>query len=272
MGTGEAQAGQFPGVQPSLNNAIGANNYIAQGGIQAPIGAYSSNLTNNINTGLPQSVGAPGGGPNALTQMNPYLKQYFDAASLPITQTYQNTTMPNVIGNSAMTGTVGGSGQANATNLANSGLGQALGNLAAGIYEPAYAQAQQLSAQEQMQGQALQTQSAQQAQQLAANEIMQGRGIGANLYGQGLGMTQNAIGMAPSLAEAAYIPSEKMMGAGATAQNQLQNILDTAYGNLTTQAQYPFQELNQLGTGIGTVGGLGAGTQQTIAPNMGGFK
>jgi hypothetical protein len=262
----------FQGVQPSLNNAIGANNVIAQGGLAGPIGSYNTNLMNQVQSGMPSSVGSPGGGPDALSQMNPYLKQYYDAAALPLTQTYQNATMPNIVGNAAQTGTVGGSGQNQATNLANNQLAQCLGNLAAGIYEPAFAQAQSLSAQEQMQNQALSTQSAQQAQQLGAQELMQGRGIGANLFGQGLGMTQNAIGMAPSLAAGAYIPANQMIKSGQTAQNQLQQILDSAYGNLGIQSQWPQQQLNQFGQGLSTVGGLGQGTQTQTGPSQGGFK
>jgi hypothetical protein len=269
MGDGQTS---FQGVQPSLNNAIGMNNAIAQGGLAGPIGSYNTNLMNQIQSGMPQSVGSPGGGPNALSQMNPYLQQYYNAAALPLTQTYQNATMPNIVGNAAQTGTVGGSGQTNATNLANSGLAQGLGNLAAGIYEPAFAQAQGLSAQEQMQNQALATQSAQQAQQLGAQELMQGRGIGANLFGQGLGMTQNAIGMAPSLAQGAYIPAQEMMQSGQTAQNQLQQILDSAYNNLFAQSQWPQQQLGVLGQGLGTVGSLGQGTTTQIQPSQGGFK
>lgn len=263
-------AGSFPGTQNFLNNAIGSENAIAQGGLMPGIQGYASSLMNQIPA--PSSVGAPGGGPSALSQMNPYLEKYFNAAALPMEQQYQNVTAPNLLANFAGTGTVGGSGMENAFKNAQSGLAQGLGTLSANIYEPAWAQAQSLSAQEQMQNQALMTQSAQQAQQLRGQEQMQAQGLGAGLYGQGLNLTQEAIGNAPSLAAGSYIPSQQMYQSGQNQQNYLQSILDNAYQNLTSQGMWPFQELSMLGQGLGTVGGLGAGSQQVSLSGQGSMK
>jgi hypothetical protein len=79
---------------------------------------------------------------------NQYLQAYYNAAAQPLTQQYQQTTAPNIVGNAAQTGTVGSAGENQAFSNANTSLAEGLGNLAAGIYEPAYesAAAQQQAA------------------------------------------------------------------------------------------------------------------------------
>lgn len=164
-----------------------------------------------------------------LSPNNPYLAQYFNTAAQPMINQYTQATAPNILQSAAQTGGLGGSGQAEAFKNAQSGLAEGLGNLGAGIYEPAYAQGVQ-------------------NQQAAA---------------------QNA----PNLASGQYIPSQQLMQSGQVGQNQAQNVLQTAYNNLYGTAQYPFQELSQLGGALGQAGG-GAGSSLQIGaqPGAGGMK
>lgn len=231
----------FPGVQNYLNNAIGEQNWLQQGGVNVPIQQYLQNVWQGIghqNAGLM----APGG-------QNPFLAAEFNAAAQPVTQTYQNVTAPNILSNAASAGGVGGSGQRNAFNAANTTLGDTLANLAAGIYGPAY----------------------QQSQALANQNFQQALGLGSGLFGQGLGITSNAAGMAPGLASAAYIPSQQLWQSGQQGQNQLQNILNTAYGNLYGQSQWPYQAVNMFGQGVGQVGSLGGGTNINVETGSSGW-
>lgn len=205
-------------VAPLTPQQLQSMNMVSQqsGGTQGFLNAAENQQLNTINGGML--------GPN-----NPYLAQYFNTAAQPMIQQYEQATAPNIVSNAAQTGTIGGSGQAQAFNNANTSLAQGLGNLAAGIYEPAYAQGVQ-------------------NQQAAA---------------------QNA----PNLATGQYIPSQELMQSGQVGQNQAQNVLQTAYNNLYGTAQYPFQELSQLGGALGQAGG-GAGSTLQIGsqPGAGGMK
>lgn len=253
----------FPGVQNYLNNAIGQENWLQQGGVNVPIQQYMGNVWQGLgqqNTGLGTATAAQNAGLLAPGGQNPFLAAEFNAAAQPVTQTYQNVTAPNIVGNAASAGGVGGSGQRNAFNAANTTLGDTLANLAAGIYGPAYQQSQALANQNFLQGQGLGNQNFQQA-----------LGLGGNLFGQGLGITTNAAGMAPSLASAAYIPSQQLWQSGQQGQNQLQNILNTAYQNLYGQSQWPYQALNMLGQGVGQVGSLGGGTNVNVQTGSSGW-
>lgn len=102
----------------------------------------------------------------------------------------------------------------------------------------------------------------------AQSELAQGLGNMAtdmfgNAYNTGLDATLRAQGMAPSLANAQYIPAQQLMGAGNVGQNQAQNIMDVGTRNLTNQANWPFQALQNLGQALGTAGG---GQTVTINP------
>jgi len=282
MGVGQAQGG-FQGTQNFANNAIGAENYLLNGGAFNLANAPVNNSTTQPagvgsipspfgNMGAMSPLSAGGNPSNATFNVqgqpsgaNPYLQQYYNAAAQPMVQNYQNAVAPNLLANFASSGTVGGSGQTAAFNNAQSQLSQGLGSLGAQIYEPAWAQTQQIAANEAMQGQALQAQAGMQAQQNAANELMQQRGLAADLF-------SGAIGNTPALTANAYTPANEMAQAGAQQQNQLQNILNNAYGNLNTQAMWPYQALSSLGSGIAQMGGLGGGTQITTGSGMGGWK
>lgn len=230
--------GPFQGTQNAINTSIGNNQALAGGG----------GLNMGAQLGQNQLGEAQNYGQQLLSQQNPYLANYYNAAAQPMIQNYENAVAPNILGNAASTGGVGGSGMQAAFGQAQSNLGQQLGNLSANIYEPAYAQ----------------------NQALAANLYGQGLGEQAGLTGQGFGMQQTAIGQTPSLIDAAYTPANQMMQSGAMGQNQIQNVLNSAYQNLYAQGQWPYTALNQLGGGLGNY--PTAGTQTTRLTGGGSMK
>ena len=275
--------GSFGGVQPALNNALGTESAIASGGALPQIGKVGQGtLTQSGQIGRNMlSQGNQAGqnilneaqnyGNQIMSQQNPYLAKYANAAALPMIQNYQNAIAPNLLANFASNGTVGGSGQQQAFGLAESGLAQGLGNLNASIYEPAWAQSQQLAAN--MYGQGLGEQAGLTGQGLSGLTGLREAGLSnlGNLESQGLGLTQGALSNIPNLASAAYIPSQQLMQSGALGQNQAQNVLNTGYQNLYNQATWPYQELNMLGQGFGNYP-QGTGTQQTTSTGNGSMK
>jgi len=94
--------------------------------------------------------------------------------------------------------------------------------------------------------------------------------LGANIYEPAYqferGAQEQAAQGAGNVAGAQFIPSQELMQSGSTGQNQAQNILNTAYQNLYTKAQYPFMELSQLGQAIPLSVG-GAGSQVSVGPS-----
>lgn len=171
----------------------------------------SQNFLNQAEGEQAQTIAGQGLAPN-----NPYLADYFNAAAQPLTQQFEQATAPNILANAASTGTVGSAGMKQAFGNAETSLAQGLGNLGAGIYEPAYA--------------------------------------------QGVQNQQNAAQNAPNLASGQFIPSSQLSASGQIGQNQAQNVLSTQYQNLLGQANYPMQELNQLGAALGLASGGGGNT------------
>lgn len=80
-------------------------------------------------------------------QNNPYLNSMYNQAATQLTNQYTNATQPGMVAQGEQTGSLGGTGNQNAQQQAQYGLGQGLGTLGANIYEPAYAQGQQLQLQ-----------------------------------------------------------------------------------------------------------------------------
>ena len=277
QGLGNVASPSFGGTQGYLNNAIGAENYLLTGGASQLSGPWGQQNLQPVGVGSTPSpfgsgqpsTGGSGGGNVPVAGggagMNPYLAQYYNAAAQPLTQNFQNTVAPNLLANFANSGTVGGSGQQQAFNTAESNLSRGLADLGANLYEPAYQQAQQIASNQAMQTQALNAQAGMQSQQLSANELMQQRGLAADLF-------RNAISNAPALAQAAYIPANQMAASGAAGQNQLQNILNNAYGNLNTQGMWPYQVLSNLGAGVQGIGGMGQGSSSSTMSGQGGWK
>jgi hypothetical protein len=191
-------------------------------------------------------------------QTNQYLQQYFNAAAQPMEQQFQQTIAPNLLQNAAQTGTLGSAGAAQGMQNAQTALSQGLGNLAAGIYEPAYSQG--LTATQNAVNQGLNT-------GLSASQ--QGLNTGLSAAGQGLNAGMNAMNMAPGLSSAMYNPAQQQYNFGQYGQTQAQNTLNQAYQNLQNQANWPFTALNMLGQGINTAAGGGStGTSVATSPSQ----
>jgi hypothetical protein len=194
MGLTEQQAG---GAQGFLNNAMADQNYMASGALLSP--------------------------------NNPYLAQYFNAAAAPMIQNYEQAVAPNLLQNAAQTGTLGSAGSQQAFGNAQTALAQGLGNLGAGIYEPAYnqgLQATQAAAQGApalAQGQFIPSQElygmGQQGQQQAQNVLNTGYSNQyqqamwpfqeLNFLGQGLGMAAGGGGSGTTISQSPYQGSGK---------------------------------------------------------------
>lgn len=69
---------------------------------------------------------------------NPYTPAVFDVAAQNATQQYQQATAPNIVQQGFNTGTLGSSGMAQNFQDAQAGLGEVLGNIAAGVFNNAY--------------------------------------------------------------------------------------------------------------------------------------
>lgn len=119
-------------VAPLTPQQLQAMNLTSQqtGGAQGLLNAAEQQQQNTIQGGML--------GPN------PYLNEYYRAAAQPMVNEYEFATAPNILQSAAQSGGLGGSGQAEAFSNAQSGLATGLGDLAANIYEPAYAQERQL--------------------------------------------------------------------------------------------------------------------------------
>jgi hypothetical protein len=272
--------GNLGGQNALMNNAIGqlGNQNAITGNAVGQLGNENALANQYQQAGAGMASNIMGGG-----LMNPsdnqYLQQYFNAAAQPLTQQFQQTVAPGILQNAAQTGTLGSAGQAQAYGNAENALSQGLGNLAAGIYEPAYAQ--NLSATTGMLGQGMNTAANMYGQGLGTAASLLGQGMGnatslygqgmqeaGNIYGQQLQAAQNAGQMAPQLTNAMYQVPQQLMQSGATGQQQAQNVLNTAYQNLTGQANWPLQALSDLGQGLSTAsGGGGTSVQVGTSPS-----
>jgi hypothetical protein len=78
------------------------------------------------------------GGANLNPSTNQYLQSYYNAASQPLIQQFQQATDPSILGNAVMSGNLQSSAPQQQESNAQTALAQGLGNLGANIYEPAY--------------------------------------------------------------------------------------------------------------------------------------
>jgi hypothetical protein len=267
-----------PGTLPGTSGVLGAmNNLSGIGGMLGGIGGVGSGALPGMNT-----LSDFASGKYLSPSTNPNLQAYYNAAAAPMTQQFQNAIAPEIMANAAQTGSVGGTGATTAMNQAQFGLGQGLSNLAAGIYEPAYMQGQQLQ-----QGAAStmgqlglgqgQLQLGQQQNQISAANAMTGANsvmgnLGLGLGGLGLNQQQMQLAAAqglPGMAMAGYQPLSALYGAGATQQQGAQNQLDVTRSNAMQQFQFPFQLLSMLGSAFGGTSGAG-GQTTSISPIIGG--
>jgi len=113
-------------------------------------------------------------------------------------------------------------------------------------------------------------------QALNTGEYNLGQGLGtlgANIFEpafqQGQQLQYNAAQGLPAAAMSLYSPLSAQYSAGATQQQQSQNVLNTNYQNALSQAQWPFAMLSELGGAFGATSGAG-GTTIGSQPIIGG--
>lgn len=86
-------------------------------------------------------------------------------------------------------------------------------------------------------------------------------------YQQGQQLQYNAGANLPNAAMSLFSPLSALYGAGATQQQNAQNILNTQYQNSVASTQWPFQLLGQLAGAFGSTAGAG-GTTRATEPYM----
>lgn len=239
-------------------NLYGGNQYLNSllyGG-NSPASQYAQNLMGTYGSGGPQNM-AQALGQGLLSQtasgnitQNPYLNSMYQQASLPIIQQWQNQIQPGLESAFSSAGRYGNVNQnptgslASSLNQAQTGLGQALGNLGANLYGNAYGQ--NLQAQTSAQNALATLGLGQSGQQINLGTLLgnlQGQNVNAasalNLGGaQGAGVQLSAATSLPNLAMSGYSPYSALANAGQT--------MDT-YNN--ANQQYQEQVYNYLNGG-----------------------
>ena len=98
--------------------------------------------------------------------------------------------------------------------------------------------------------------------------------LATNIYGgnyqQERGRQLGALQMMPQTMQAAYLPSQALMGVGAQKQEQTQAELDAAYANAIAKSEYPFALLSGFGSALGQAG-PGGGKSSVNTRNQGQF-
>lgn len=126
-------------VQSQVLGGLGGMNPAMSQGLAGILGINpkaQSMLNQNANSVLATATHNPA--------MNPYLNQYYNAAALPMEQQFEYSTDPALMAQAQQAGAMNSSGFQQQQGLAQSALAQGLGNLGAGIYEPAWQQGEQL--------------------------------------------------------------------------------------------------------------------------------
>lgn len=294
------------GGSAALNQAQGTLGSIASGAdpLMQQAAAANYGLLNNPYINQAQAANAAiVGGQNLYASSNPYLQSYLQAGMLPMIQNYEQAVAPNIVANAVGGGGLGGSGESQAFQNAQSALAQGLGTYAAGVVEPAYQAAlgQQAAAIQAAPGllspyeTGISNLGNLVGQQTAAAGALPGTvtpqisaagqipgmiqpqisaaGALPGMYQPQLsaataipGMLapqQTAIAQTPSLVSGAYTPSQELMAAGTTQQQQAQNVLNTLFQN----QMMPYNML-QMGAGLVSPisGGSGQSFQVSTAP------
>jgi hypothetical protein len=222
---------------------------------------------------------------------NKALQDYLNAGMAPIVANYQTAVAPNILSNAVATGGLGSSGAAEAFSNAQAELARSLGDYSAQVIEPAY-QAERGLQQQAIMGapgllapsqQAIGQMGSLLGQQAGAAQGLPGmlspqlqaaQGMAGTLSpqlqaaGQIPGMygpQEQAISQAGGLAQGAYMPSEQLMGVGTQQQQQLQNVLNTAFGN----QMMPYQ-MSQMGANLISALSGGGGQSFQVSRQPGG--
>jgi hypothetical protein len=319
---------QILGANPAYSQAIGSGitaaerlmsgaNFGSVPQVSAGSASASSAGFTPANVNIPGLVGNVGAGmatmplaqqnfdqaKQAQGAMNPYLNEYYNSAADQMTKLYKYSTAPSEMSAAAQAGAFGGSADAAQRMMGNFGLGQNLASLGAQIYEPAWAQQQQIGEQyaalgtqsqltEEQMAQTKGLDEAQMAVQQALSNSQTGAQVGianaqmgtqaslanaqmqlqagmanqsAGLMGQQLqAQTQlGALGMLPGLASSLYTPGNMSLGVGGMQQQQGQNILNSITQGANQMQQYPYNVLGQYGGAVSSLLGPFSGTQLT---------
>ena len=91
-------------------------------------------------------------------------------------------------------------------------------------------------------------------------------GAAGNLYNTERGYQMQAAGMAPELAQQDYIDAQSLMGVGDIQRQYEQDLLNKQMEDYYGQINYPLQQLQLLGGGLGTAM-TGALSQSATGPN-----
>jgi hypothetical protein len=112
----------------------------------------------------------------------------------------------------------------------------------------------------------------QQMQQAQQSDLQRNLGVvSANMrgaaYDQGLQQQTAALGMVPQFNALAFGNAQALQGAGNVLQGQQQNELTDQYNRFQDARQYPYQQLNVLGSALGhNFGGTASGTPGSASP------
>lgn len=241
---------------------------LGQGGALAGYGANVLNgqggLQSFQNSALGQQAGLNTYGSNVLSgqflnpSSNPNLQNYANQAGSVLSNQYALGTAPSLMAQAIGMGGGGPGALAGNANFqqqqwANQyGLGQNLANQNANIYNSAYNTGigQMESAYGTGVGQ-------------ATSVFGAGLGQQESTYGTGIAQQENALGLLPSTQSSLYTPSNQLLGIGGLQQQQQQNILNTNQQNFAQQTNWPWQQLQNLGSIFGTsIGNAGTSTVQ----------
>lgn len=190
-----------------LNPASGAvGNIFHSGGMAAPARGFAENLVagNFVNPAMDETRRIAMGGDMGT---NPWLEATYERASRPLIQQLQQDVNPGIDIGAASSGRLGSGMHALLRNRAGEQTGQALTDLATGIYSGAYEsdQGRRMGALGQLAGL---------GQQDVGNRM-----AGAGMFDTGTARTLQAAGMAPGLDEARYSDPSRLLGVGQAYQD-----------------------------------------------------
>jgi len=284
-------AGAYMGYQAPQNQYMGAYNPAA-GVFNSQAGAYNPNA-NNLN----QFAGTQ----NPYFGSNPYLDNAIRSSTEDVVKGYNQTIVPQLDMMEARSGSFGNSGVDQMRANAASDLTENIGKMSQGMRFQDYTTQQGL-------GEAAVNRLYGAGQQQVGNQYGAGQqyanqlyGAGSqqagNLYGAGqqyanqlysggealAGRQQNAYdaernrmlsasGISPTFANQDWTDISKMSDVGGQLQDQSQKYIDQNYADWFGAQQYPLQQLNTMGQGMGAYAGAKTTTQTTPNPSFLGLK
>lgn len=219
---------------------------------------YAENFMKQSQTVANAPYQAYGG--RTVAQLNPYQTAGLDSIAM---RGMQGSPINQAAG-SELTKTLGG-GYLNNNPYMDAMVGQAQGDLIHGYQQSVIPQLDMLDARSGSFGNTGVASARTDAQRTLLGQLGD---ISTNLRGNDYAAERNrmqgAIGMAPTIANQDYVDANAVLNAGGVYQNQSQANLTDTYNRFLEQRDYPRQQLNILGQGLGMNFG---GTQTTNAPS-----